>query len=98
MKTAEPYSPRLITMVEGPMPWIFLAAFSVAKEATIQVIRIKIIVPFKIFSSRIFALNPTNITARVAAACASLSQMTSVVDREPDVVQVSLSLCSEHML
>src|SRR5690606_11628010 len=47
---------------------IFLAALSVANEATIQVTKIKIMVPFKIFSSKIPARYPTKITANVAAA------------------------------
>ena len=40
-----------------------------AKVATIDVIRISMMVPFRIFLSMIPALKPTNITASVAAAC-----------------------------
>ncbi len=52
---------------------IFRLAFSVTKEATTQVNKIRIIVPFKILASIIPALYPTKIMASVAAACALLS-------------------------
>ena len=52
---------------------IFFADLWVTNDATIQVNRMRIMVPFSIYSSIIPALKPTKITANVAAAWDELS-------------------------
>jgi hypothetical protein len=58
---------------------IFLAERCVKTDATMQVSRIRMMVPFRIYSSSIPALYPTMMMARVAAAWELLSPNISVL-------------------